>query len=254
MPMSQTLAGRIALVTGGASGLGRAAAEAAAAAGAHVVIADRDEANGRSVADAVAGSFVALDVADEAAWLELEALVKREHGGVDVAVLAAGIGGPLDTLSQMSMSAWRNLMAVNLDGTMLGLRTALRLMGGRGGSIVTVSSVSGVRGGGLVAYSASKAAVRMLTRSAALEGAKMKPAVRVNCIVPGPMETPLLDWLRHTAPLGPERTQELLVSSVPLERVGRPDEFGALACFLAGDASSFITGVELPLDGGLCAG
>src|SRR5260370_1353993 len=129
-PMStpHSLAGRIALVVGGASGLGRGAAEAMAAAGTHVMIADRDEANGRAVADAVAGSFVALDVADEAAWLELEALVKREHGGLDAAVLAAGIGGPLDTLSQMSLSAWRKLMAVNLDGTMLGLRAALHLM------------------------------------------------------------------------------------------------------------------------------
>jgi len=253
MSTPHSLAGQVALVVGGASGLGRGAAEALAAAGARIVIADRDEAHGRAVADAVAGSFVLLDVADEAAWLSLEALVKREHGGLDAAVLAAGVGGPLDTLSQMSLPAWRQLMAVNLDGTMLGLRAALRLMAGRGGSIVTVSSVSGVRGGGIVAYSASKAAVQMLTRSAALEGAAMKPAVRVNCILPGPMETPLLDWLRHQMPGGPERTQELLVASIPLGRVGRPADFGALACFLASEASSYITGAELPLDGGQSA-
>ena len=253
MSTSHSLVGRIALVVGGASGLGRGAAEAMAAAGARVVIADRDEAKGRAVADAVAGSFVALDVADEAAWLDVEALLKREHDGLDVAVLAAGIGGPLDTLSQMSLSAWRSLMAVNLDGTMLGLRAALHLMERRGGSIITVSSVSGSSGEGIVAYSASKAAVQRLTRSAALEGAKMKPPVRVNCILPGPMETPLLDWLRHQMPIGPERTLELLVASVPLGRLGQPDDFGALACFLASDASSYITGAELPLDGGQSA-
>lgn len=255
MPTSHSLAGRIALVTGGASGLGRAAAEAAAAAGARVVIADVDEAGGRAAAVAIAGSFVALDVSDEAAWQGLEALVRQDHGGLDVAVLAAGVGGPWSTLSQMSLSAWRGLMAVNLDGTMLGIRAALRLMEGRGGSIITVASVAGVRPGpGLDAYAVSKAGVRHLSRLAALEGAGMKPAVRVNCIVPGPIETPLLDWLRRTAPLGPERTQELLLAAVPLKRLGRPDEFGALACFLAGDASRYITGVEVPLDGGLTAG
>jgi NAD(P)-dependent dehydrogenase (short-subunit alcohol dehydrogenase family) len=255
MPTSHSLAGRIALVTGGASGLGRGAAAAAAAAGAHVVIADIDEAGGRAVAGAIAGSFVALDVADEAAWLELEALVRREHGGLDVAVLAAGIAGPWATLSQMSLLDWRKLMAVNLDGTMLGIRAALHLMDGRGGSIITVASVAGVRGvRDIGAYAVSKAGVRHLTRVAALEGAGMTPVVRVNCIVPGPMETPLLDWLRHKAPLGPERTQELLLAAVPLQRLGQPDDFGALACFLASDASSYITGASVPLDGGLTAG
>jgi NAD(P)-dependent dehydrogenase (short-subunit alcohol dehydrogenase family) len=252
MPTSHSLAGRIALVTGGASGLGRAAAQAAAAAGAHVVIADIDEAGGRTVAGAIAGSFVALDVTDEAAWLEFETLVKREHRGLDVAVLAAGIGGPFAILSQMSLPAWREVMAVNLDGTMLGIRAALHLMEGRGGSIITVASTAGVRGGqGLGAYAASKAGVRILTGVAALEGAKMKPVVRVNCIVPGPMDTPLLDRLLHATKLGPERTQELLLAAVPLQRFGRPDEFGVVACFLASDASNFITGAELPLDGGL---
>jgi NAD(P)-dependent dehydrogenase (short-subunit alcohol dehydrogenase family) len=255
MASSTSLAGRVALVTGGASGLGRGAAEAAAAAGAHVVIADLNEAAGRAVASAIDGSFVAIDVANEAAWLELEALVRRDHGGLDVAVLAAGIGGPMVTVSQMELPAWRELMAVNLDGTMLGLRAALRLMEGRGGSIITVASVNGVRcTPTMSAYAASKAGVRVLTRVAALEGAGMTPAVRVNCILPGPMETPLLDWLRHTAPLGPERTQELLIGSVPLKRLGQPADFAALACFLASDASSFITGAELPLDGGQLAG
>jgi NAD(P)-dependent dehydrogenase (short-subunit alcohol dehydrogenase family) len=255
MPTSHSLAGRIALVTGGASGLGRGAAEALAAAGARVVIADIDEAGGRTVAGAVAGSFVKLDVADEAAWLDTEERIKREQGGLDVAVLAAGIGGPLTGLAQMSLASWRKVMAVNLDGTMLGIRAAFRLMEGRGGSVITVSSISGVRAPPeFGAYAASKAGVRLLTRVAALEGARLKPPVRANCILPGPMETPLLDWLRHTSPLGPERVNELMIASIPLRRIGRPDEFGALACFLAGDASGFITGADLPLDGGQTAG
>jgi NAD(P)-dependent dehydrogenase (short-subunit alcohol dehydrogenase family) len=255
MSTSHSLAGRIALVTGGASGLGRGAAEAMAAAGAHVVIADLDEAGGRTVAGAIGGFFVKHDVADEVAWLELESHVKREHGGIDVAVLAAGIGGPMVTVSQMELSAWRKLMAVNLDGTMLGVRAALHLMEGRGGSIITVASVNGVRcTPTMSAYGASKAGVRVVTRVAALEGAALKPAVRVNCILPGPMETPLLDWLRHNTPVGPQRAQELLIDSVPLKRLGQPDDFAALACFLASDASSFITGAEIPLDGGQLAG
>jgi NAD(P)-dependent dehydrogenase (short-subunit alcohol dehydrogenase family) len=226
-----------------------------AAAGALVVIADLDEAGGQSVAGAIGGSFVPLDVADETAWLALETRVKQEHGGLDVAVLTAGIGGPMVAVSQMLLSTWRQLMAVNLDGTMLGVRTALHLMEGRGGSIITVASVNGVRcTPTMSAYAASKAGVRVVTRVAALEGAAMKPAVRVNCILPGPMDTPLLDWLRDNAPLGPERTQELLIDSVPLKRLGRPDDFAALACFLASDASRFITGAEVPLDGGQLAG
>jgi 3(or 17)beta-hydroxysteroid dehydrogenase len=165
MPTARCLDGRIALVTGGASGLGRAAAEAAADAGAHVLIADIDDMGGRAVADTIAGSFIALDVADENAWLNVETLVKREHGGLDMAVLAAGIAGPMVTLSRMSLSDWRKLMAVNLDGTMLGVRSALRLMEGRGGSIITVASVNGVRcTPTMSAYAASKAGVRVLTR------------------------------------------------------------------------------------------
>jgi NAD(P)-dependent dehydrogenase (short-subunit alcohol dehydrogenase family) len=187
-------------------------------------------------------------------WLKLEAHVKREHGGLDVAILAAGIAGPWATLAQMALPDWRKLMAVNLDGTMLGIRAALHLMDGRGGSIITVASGAGVRGSVPIgAYAVSKAGVRRLTGLAALEGAQMKPAVRVNCIVPDPMETPLLEWARQASPIGPQRTQEAFVASVPLGRVGRPDEFGALACFLASDASSFITGVEVPLDGGQLA-
>jgi NAD(P)-dependent dehydrogenase (short-subunit alcohol dehydrogenase family) len=154
----------------------------------------------------------------------------------------------------MSLSAWRKLMAVNLDGTMLGIRAALHLMEGRGGSIITVASTASVRSGeSLGAYAASKAGVRRLTGVAALEGARMKPVVRVNCIVPGPMDTPGLNCALHATPLGPERKQELLLAAVPLQRIGRPDEFGALACFLASEASSYITGAELPLDGGLSA-
>jgi NAD(P)-dependent dehydrogenase (short-subunit alcohol dehydrogenase family) len=220
------------------------------------VIADIDEAGGRSVAGAIGGSFVALDVTDDAAWLELEALVKREHGGLDVAVLAPGITGSFALLPQASLSDWRKVMAVNLDGTMLGIRTALRLMEGRGGSVVTVASTSGMRAvRGLGAYSASKGGVRLLTRVAALEGAGMKPAVRVNCILPSPIEIPLLDRLLHTAPVAsPASIKEFMLAFVPLQRFGRTDEFGAVACFLASDASSYMTGVDVPLDGGLTAG
>ncbi len=251
----QTLTGRIILITGGGSGLGRAAAEAAAAAGAQVIIADIDTDGGNKVAEEIGGSFLELDVADEDAWKGVESAVRRDYGGLDVAVLAAGVGGPYTPVSQMGLQEWRKVMSVNLDGGMLGIRSAFRLMMGRGGSIITVASTTGVRGfKGFGAYSASKAGIRQLTRVAALEGATLKPAIRVNCIVPGPIETPMLDQVLNGTPWGAERMQAYILNGVPLKRFGRPDEFGAVACFLASDNSCFITGTELTLDGGQMAG
>lgn len=255
MRSSQSLKGRIALVTGGASGLGFAAAKAMTEAGARVVLADLDETGGRTAADALSGAFMKLDVADEVAWRELEAFLKREHGGLDIAVFAAGIARVNEPLAQMDLSSWRKVLAVNLDGTRLGIRTAFRLMESRGGSLITVASSSIVRSApGISAYAASKAGVRSLTRVAALEGAALNPPIRVNCIVPGPFETPLLEWLRHATPTPPDQMNELLLASIPLHRVGQPEDFGALACFLASEASSYITGADLPLDGGQTVG
>lgn len=251
----QTLTGRIILITGGGSGLGRAAAESAATAGAQVIIADIDAEQGSEVAEDIGGTFIHLDVVDEDGWKNLEGIVRREFGGLDVAILAAGVGGPYTPVSQMCYKEWRQVMAVNLDGGMLGIRSAFRLMLGRGGSIITVASTTGVKAfKGFGAYSASKAGIRQLTRVAALEGASLKPAVRVNCIVPGPIDTPLLGQVLNGTPYGSQRMQEYILNGVPLKRFGRPDEFGAVACFLASDNSCFITGTELTLDGGQMAG
>jgi hypothetical protein len=252
MPTSHSLAERIALLTGGASGLGRGAAEAMAAAGAHILIADIDEAGGRTVAGALAGSFVALDVADEAAWLELEALVKRETWrprrggpgcghlrapGATVANVAAGLaktdgGEPGRHHAGDSRCALRDGRArrVHHHGR-IHHRRARRPRHRR---------LRSQQGRGSAADSGGGAGRRQ-------DGAGCPGQL---ALVPGPMETPLLDWLLHATPLGPERTQELMLAAVPLERFGRPDEFGALACFLASEASSYITGADLPLDGG----
>ncbi len=123
-----------------------------------------------------------------------------------------------------------------------------------GGSIVTVASTGGVRGAPfLSAYSASKGAVRLLSRAAAAECARTNTGIRVNCIVPGAIETPLLDQLINGTPLGPQAMTQMLLQAIPMGRFGHPDEFAAAVCFLASDASSFMTGAELVLDGGQTA-
>lgn len=245
--------GRVALVTGGASGLGRAAAIALAQGGAFVHLVDTDEERGQPLAAELGGSFHHLDVTDERGWDALQSSITRSHGCLNIAVTAAGIGGPMVTVKDMSVDAWRRVMAVNVEGTMLSMRIAMRLMTG-GGSIITVASIGGLRGAPfLSAYCASKGAVRLLTRAAAAECARMKTGIRVNCIAPGSIETPLFDRLVNGTPLGPEATTKMLLDGIPLGRFGRPSEFAAAACFLASDASSYMTGGELILDGGLAA-
>jgi NAD(P)-dependent dehydrogenase (short-subunit alcohol dehydrogenase family) len=249
-----TFAGRVALVTGAASGLGRAAAQALAQAGAFVHLVDSNEVQGRAVATETGGTLHVMDVSDETSWGEVESAISSQHDKLDIAVTAAGVGGPLSSVKDMPLAAWRRLLAINLDGTMLAMRTAMRLMTG-GGSIVTVASTGGVRGVQfLSAYSASKGAVRLLSRAAAVECARTNTGIRVNCIVPGSIETPLLDSLINGTPLGPQAMTQMLLQGVPMGRFGRPSEFAAAVCFLASDASSYMTGAELTLDGGMTAG
>ncbi|RVU21884.1 glucose 1-dehydrogenase [Methylobacterium oryzihabitans] len=253
----QRLAGKVALVTGGARGIGLATAHRFAREGAvAVVLADIDEAVGRMVeAEHPAFRFEALDVTDEGGWTRVVDGAMARHGGLDVLVNSAGIA-VVGTIESVSLEEWRRVQAVNVDGTFLGCRHAVRAMkppAGRGGSIINLSSVSGIVGGhNLAAYNASKGAVRLLTKSVALHCARQGYGVRCNSIHPGFTETELLHSLAGGG-RDPDALREKLRASVPVGRNARAEEVAAMAAYLASDEAGFVTGSELVIDGGVTA-
>jgi 3(or 17)beta-hydroxysteroid dehydrogenase len=247
---------KVALVTGGASGIGLAAAKLFAEEGASVIVADRDEAAGRSAAAALArASFHRLDVTREDDWIAVTDAVVRDHGRLDIAVNSAGVVLFKD-IEATTLDEWRALMAVNLDGTFLGCKHAVRVMkdrGGGGGAIVNMSSVAGLIGAGnLAAYSASKGGVRLLTKSVALHCARKGYAIRCNSVHPSFAETPMLRSMIAAA-RNPEKLAANFASAAPLGRLAQPVEIARAILFLASDESSFTTGAELVVDGGLTA-
>ncbi|WP_298966625.1 glucose 1-dehydrogenase [uncultured Methylobacterium sp.] len=252
----QRLAGKVALVTGGARGIGLATAHRFAREGAvAVVLADIDEAVGRMAeAEHPAFRFEALDVTDETGWVRVVDGAMARHGGLDVVVNSAGIA-VVGTIESVSLEEWRRVQAVNVDGTFLGCRHAVRAMkppAGRGGSIINLSSVSGIVGGhNLAAYNASKGAVRLLTKSVALHCARQGYGVRCNSIHPGFTETELLHSL--AAGRDPDALRDKLRASVPVGRNARAEEVAAMAAYLASDEAGFVTGSELVIDGGVTA-
>lgn len=249
------LAGKVALITGGASGIGLAIAARLRAEGAQVVIGDIDRAAGDAVCRAEPQlHFESLDVTDDGAWRGVTERVLARFGGIDILVNNAGVV-TVGTIESISLEEWRRVQGVNVDGTFLGCRHAVRVMrppSGRGGSIINMSSVSGIVGGhNLVAYNAAKGAVRLLTKSVALHCARKGYGIRCNSIHPGFIETGMLDDL--AVGRDPEALRDKLRASVPLGRNGQPEEVAALAAYLASEESSFVTGAELVIDGGVTA-
>jgi 3(or 17)beta-hydroxysteroid dehydrogenase len=246
---------KVALVTGGASGIGLAAATLFAEEGAAVVIADRDEAAGRSAAAALAprASFQRLDVTREDDWVAVTDAVMREYGRLDVLVNSAGVVLFKD-IEQTTLDEWRTLMAINLDGTFLGCKHAVRVMKGGGcGAIVNMSSVAGLIGAGnLAAYSASKGGVRLLTKSVALHCARKGYNIRCNSVHPSFADTPMLQGMIASA-RNPEKLAANFATAAPLGRLAQPIEIARTILFLASDESAFTTGAELVVDGGLTA-
>jgi NAD(P)-dependent dehydrogenase (short-subunit alcohol dehydrogenase family) len=241
--------GKVALVTGGASGIGRATAARLAGAGFRVVVTDVDPA-GQQVVAAIAGAlFVEHDVTEESSWARAVATTLDAHGRLDVLVNNAGIvriGAVTDT----ALADWRALMAVNLDGVFLGTKHGVQAMRrhGDGGSIVNVSSAAGIVGSPLSsAYCASKGGVRLFTKAVALECAA--DAIRVNSVHPGAVRTPI--WAK--AGVGPE-LQAVVGAASPLGRMAEPEEVADAIVYLASDASRYMTGSELVIDGGFTAG
>ncbi len=262
--MSGRVDGKVALVTGAGGGIGRASALALAREGAKICATDVDAARALETARRVqehGGAAIALahDVTREDAWREAVAATTRAFGRLDVLVNNAGVAGRVSLLD-FSLEEWRRQLAVNLDGVFLGLREAVRAMQtGRDetlGSVINISSILGLVGSpGVAAYSASKGAVRLLSKSAALECAANGWRVRVNSVHPGYIETPMV--LDNIAALPDEAARaarkSALLAAHPLGRLGRPEDIAAGVVYLASDESSFVTGAELVIDGGYTA-
>jgi NAD(P)-dependent dehydrogenase (short-subunit alcohol dehydrogenase family) len=250
--MDYGLEGKVALVTGAASGIGRATAELFARNGARVVASDVNAEAGAAVVAALneAGAdarFVAADVTDREA---VEAVVHEAveaFGRLDCAANCAGVGGGHAATHQYPEAEWNRIVDINLHGTWLSMRAEIEAMlTGGGGAIVNVSSTLGLRGSPFAApYSASKHAVLGLTRTAALEYAGQ--GIRVNAVCPGAIDTPMMDATFERFP----GFRETLTSYVPMGRMGGPEEVAGAIAWLSCDAASFVTGEALTVEGGL---
>ena len=246
------LAGKTALITGAASGIGRAAVMLFHAEGAKVAATDRNEA-GLAELKGVADLVLPQDVTDEARWRQVVDIAVAAFGRLDILVNSAGIGtkGNVET---ETLADWRRTQAVNVEGTFLGCREAVRAMKETGGgSIVNLSSVAGIIGDAqTIAYCASKGAVRLLTKSAALHCGRSGYKIRVNSVHPSFADTPMVQELIASSK-NPERTREGLARAAPLGRLGRAEEVAAAILYLASDELAFTTGAEIVVDGGLTA-
>lgn len=253
------LEGRVALVTGGARGLGAAAAKALAAKGAKVVVSDI--ADGHETAAAIDGAYIKHDVTSETEWVAAVAFAKQTFDGLDILVNNAGVFW-VKPIVMESLEDFRRMQQINVEGVFLGLKHALPVIAERaqkwdgGGAVVNLSSVAGIVGmANLVSYNASKGAVRLMTKAAALEYAPMK--VRVNSVHPGIIDTPMMaeaaKVIETMTGQGSNTVRTGFASRHPLGRMGRDIDVANAVAFLASDAAAFVTGSELVVDGGMTA-
>ncbi|OBI40693.1 oxidoreductase [Mycobacterium kyorinense] len=260
--MVNELAGKVAIVTGGASGIGAGIVERFLTEGAQVVIGDIDADGGKALAErhGAQADFRQIDTADPDQVTELVSQAVRQFGGLDIMVNNAGISSRMHrSFLEDDLADFQRVMAVNVLGVMAGTREAARHMAtGGGGSIVNVSSIGGIQaGGGVMTYRASKAAVIQFTKSVAIELAHYE--IRVNCIAPGSIPTPILassasaksaeelERFEHTI-------REQMRADRPLQREGTPDDVAEAALYLVSDRARYVTGTVLPVDGGTSAG
>ena len=245
----ESLSGKVALITGAGSGIGRGTALHAAAEGMHVVVADIKNADGvveEIQAAGGAATSAALDTTDAGAWGLLVDQIVRDHGGVDLLVNCAGIVQPIDNAASTSDEDWARIVGVNQTGYFYGMRAVIPSMQERGGgAIVNIASVAGLVGmQNVFTYSATKGAVIAMSRQAAIEYAPSK--IRINVICPGIIATPIL------GDITPE-LKAYCESQTPLARMGEPIDIGATAVHLGRPESSFITGQVIAIDGGWTA-
>ena len=240
--------GRVALVTGGASGIGKATATRIAAEGGSVVIADVQDEVGAAVASEIEASggsatYVHLDVTDEKGWTDAVASTVDQYGRLDILVNNAGIGDD-EPIEVTTVDTWNKVVAVTQTSVFLGMKAAGDALKKSGnGSVINISSMYGIVGSGVSpAYHAAKGAVRLLTKTTALGWAK--EGVRVNSVHPGYIDTPILG----------ETDRNLLIGATPMGRLGKAEEIAAMITFLASDDAAFATGGEFVVDGGYTAG
>jgi NAD(P)-dependent dehydrogenase (short-subunit alcohol dehydrogenase family) len=244
------LKGKVAIVTGGASGMGRSEATIFAREGARVVVADLLEREGEEVAKGIgdAARFMKLDVTSEASWQAVVAAAEREFGRLDILVNNAGISGTYQP-DLTSTEAWDKVMDINAKGVFFGMKHAVpALKRAGGGAIVNISSISGFAGqhGVHMAYNASKGAVRIMTKTAAVQWAADN--IRVNSVHPG-----FLPAMRTSVGSANPEWRAKVLKAVPMKREGRVEEVAHAVLFLASDEASYITGTELVVDGGFLA-
>jgi NAD(P)-dependent dehydrogenase (short-subunit alcohol dehydrogenase family) len=256
------VSGKVAVVTGGASGIGEACSETLAREGAAVLITDIDDALGKDVARRIATAggrahYLRHDVRDEAGWPGIVAEAEKRFGRLDIMVANAGIG-VMAAIAEMTLADWQRQQAINLDGVFLSIKHAIpALKRAGGGSLVLMSSIAGLRGApGLAAYSATKGGVRLLAKSVALEHAADN--IRCNSVHPGIIATPIWGKIptgaegnRRNAPIDP---RERAAFASPIARAGEAQDIANGVLFLCTEAANYMTGQELVIDGGITAG
>jgi NAD(P)-dependent dehydrogenase (short-subunit alcohol dehydrogenase family) len=253
------VAGKKAFITGGAQGLGAAAARRLAHEGAKVSLADINFAGAQAVADEINAAHgadtafaFALDVTQEDQWIAALEKADTAMGGISVLLNNAGVAGD-KPLEQMEFDLWKKIMSINVDSVFLGAKHALKYMRAhQPGSIINISSIAGlIANHNSPAYNASKAGVWLLSKNIALYCAKMGLDIRSNSIHPTFIDTPILDPLSQR--LGREEAHAKLGRQIPLGHIGEPDDIANAVLYLASDESKFMTGAELKLDGGISA-
>jgi NAD(P)-dependent dehydrogenase (short-subunit alcohol dehydrogenase family) len=262
--MAGQVEGKVALVTGGASGIGEACAELLAREGASVAVTDIDELRGPEVVAKIrkAGGeavFLHQDVTSEERWVDVVADVVKGYGRLDILVSNAGIAIGALSITQMSLEDWRRQTAINLDGVFLSVKHCLpEMRKSGGGSIILMSSLAGLRGAqSLAGYCATKGGVRLFAKAIAMECASSGDGVRVNSVHPGIIDTPI--WgkipaggaVGQNAPIDPDERARM---ATPFGRAGDAADIAKGVLYLASDASNYVTGTELVIDGGMNAG
>lgn len=257
--MSKRLKGKVALVTGGAKGIGEAICKRFAEEGATVIVSDIDVAGATAVANAIveAGDKAVAkeqNVTDQARWPELITEIINEFSSLDVLVNNAGIAIPA-TVEDETLEGWRKTQAINGESVFLGTQAAIAVMKEKGGSIINISSIEGIIGEPMApAYNASKGGVRIFTKSAALHCASQNYPIRVNSLHPGYIATPMVEGaMKEMGENEAEAFINRIMGNIPMQRLGEPVDIANGALFLASDEARYMTGSELIIDGGYTA-